>query len=66
MNSGRFGKKRFGKNMAADVSAKKYAETSQTKKKAETSRMIKKKQIVGRTCIEVNQLTLSNNLSVNY
>ena len=32
-NSGRFGIRRFGKNMAADVSAKKYAETSQAKKK---------------------------------
>ena len=31
---------RFGKNMAANVSAKKYAETSQAKKLAETSRMI--------------------------
>ena len=39
-DSGRFGKKRFGKNMAADVSAKKYAETSQAKTIAETFRMI--------------------------
>ena len=39
-NSGRFGKRRFGKNMAAGVSAKKYAETSQAKKFAETFRMI--------------------------
>ena len=30
-DSRRFGKRRFGKNMAADVSAKKYAETSQAK-----------------------------------
>ena len=31
MDSGSFGKRRFGKNMAADVSATKYAETSQAK-----------------------------------
>ena len=31
MDSGRFGKRRFGKNMAAEISAKKYAETSQAK-----------------------------------
>ena len=31
MDSGRFGKRRFGKNMAADVSAKKSAESSQAK-----------------------------------
>ena len=29
MDSGRFGKRRFCKNMAADFSAKNYAETSQ-------------------------------------
>ena len=40
MNSGRFGKRRFGKNMAADVSAKNMPKRLRLKKFAETSRMI--------------------------
>ena len=39
-DSGRFGKRRFGRNIEANVSAKKYAETSQAKTIAETFRMI--------------------------
>ena len=39
-NSGRFGERRFGKNMAADVSAKNMPKRLRLKKFAETSRMI--------------------------